>query len=147
MSSELVLTSVVVVAVWSLLFLLNLLSYRQTPTGQPPPRPEWLREQFARKPLTGPLAYGVTALFVLPLVVTGVLLIGLADGPPARTLGAALVAWAVGQVALGIWRGRPHQRERYEEGLLAHSVEFWSRPDADERATRMRRGGPFSRSG
>ena len=146
MSTEVIQIAAVIAGVWLVVLLLNVLSYRRGHTGSPPPRPEWLRDQFARKPVSGAIAYGLMALFVLPLLVPGVLLIALADAGPGRTLGVALVAWAAGQLALGVWRGRPDRRKAYEKRLLADSEAFWSQPDAEERAKRMRSAGPFSRN-
>ena len=146
MTTEVVQIGAVIAGVWLVVLLLNVLSYRRAHAGSPPPRPEWLRDQFARRPVSGAIAYGVTALFFLPLLVPGVLLIALGGAGAGRLLGVALAAWAVGQFALGIWRGRPDRRKAYETRLLADSQSFWSRPDAEERARRMRAVSPFSRN-
>ncbi len=146
MSNELVNAAVVVVLVWIAVVLLDRLSHRQAVRTNPPPQPDALRKQLEQAAVKGPVGYVLLALFFLPLVVPGVLLVALADGGMGWTLGVALLAWAVGTIALGFWRGRPERRRRDQERLLAHSEDFWSRPDAEEWAARIRTSGPFARS-
>jgi hypothetical protein len=117
---------------------LNELTRRRAITAMPPPRPEWLREQFEKEPLRGPLGHAVLAGLLLPFIVPGALLMALADGDLGRQIGVALTAWGVSLVAVGVWNARPARKKRHQERVLAHSEAFWSRPDADEYARRIR---------
>ena len=136
----------IVAAVWTFQIGIDALTRRRLGGQQPPPRPEWLREQFERKPIGGALGYAITAMFFLPFIVPGVLLLALSDGDQGRSIGVALTAWAVGLLAIGIRRGRPAQRKRDQERMLARSEAFWSRPDAEEWAAKIRAPKGISRN-
>lgn len=124
MNDEILQTAAIVAAVWTMAILLHWLTYRQAGNARPP-KPEWLREKFAKEPVTGPIAYVIVGTFLLPLLVPAVILIVLSESELGRSVGVGLAAWGAALLALGIWRGRPERRRRDQERLLAHSESFW----------------------
>ena len=73
----------------------------------------------------------------------GVLLVALADSEMGRTVGVFLLVWFLVSIAipLVVWLRlrRPGRLQAMRERELARSEAFWSQPDAERRASEMRR--------
>src|SRR3954454_17759018 len=104
-----------------------------------PPRPDEIRARFGRLERQTTAQKVAGWMLLAPLVVPGLLLGALADGPRARFAGVTIFGSFVAMLALSSATGRSGRVETVRARPLARSEAFWSQPDAEERARAQRR--------